>query len=155
MSVLIDVADAVTAELNGHVFSQEFTATRTYADWDEQLSTYELRSDVVPVASMPTELDTRGSVNYLCSVDIGIRKKLEAGDSDRVDAEIVDPLVRLIEEIHEWTIGKELNYDATWESTIFVAAYVPEHLRQNNQFTGIVRVTYSVSKCLEHSAESS
>jgi len=151
--MMIDVADAVAAELNGHSFSQEFTATRTYADWDEELTNSILRCDLVPVASMQTDLETRGSVSYLCSVDIGLRKKLDAGSGGHVTAATVDDLVRLVEEVHEWTIGRELDI-ATWDSTVLVAAFVPEHLRQMNQFTGIVRITYSVSKCLEHSAES-
>jgi hypothetical protein len=155
VSVLIDVADAVAAELNGRVFSQAFTAVRAYADLEEQLSNPGLRVEVVPVEHVPVDLQTRGSAVYACAADVVVRKKLAAAGSSTVKADEVDALVSLVEELHEWLMMRELAYEATWESTVLISAVVHHHLRQWNQFTGIIRVTYSISRCLKHSAESS
>lgn len=155
MSALIDISDSVAAQLNEHVFRLEFTAERAYADIDEEIAHEGLAVEVVPVERVPTELETRGSVHYLCSADVVVRQKLAVGEDGRVVSGDVDNLVALVEEIHEWLIARELANEATWDSTVVIAAVVHRHLREWNQFTGIIRVTYSLTKCLQRSAESS
>jgi hypothetical protein len=157
-SILIQVADAIAHELNGKAFSFEFEAARAYADFDEQLLSDMLRAEVVPVGPLPTELDGRYSVAYQCSADIVLRKRFTPDDMEQVsgmDAArvkpcVVDPYVALVEEINEWLIAKRLTdmEDAVWRETSIVAAVVHKHLREWQQFTGILRVTYDVSKCL-------
>ena len=63
-------------------------------------------------------------------------------------------MVKVVEELHEFFCGQrmdafsveEADRTATWESTEILAAYRKDHLRQNRQFTGIVRLTFRVVK---------
>ena len=158
-AVLIPVADALTAALNGHVFSQPVTWERTYADWDlplEKIS--DLRGDVVPVQDPKCELETRGSLVYSPAIDLVLRRKF-AGEhleqvpgveEHRLKKADIDPLVALVEEVNEWLATRELpTYaDAVWQAPTIVAAVVHKHLRLYQQFTGVIRIGYSVSKDL-------
>ena len=59
-AVVVDVADAVTAELNATSWSQNFEATRSYADWTDKLEDFnKLVVDVVPTQRgyAETEID--------------------------------------------------------------------------------------------------
>lgn len=160
-AVLVQVAEAVKDLLNGHTFSQPVQAERTYPNFSMELKDLNtLRVDVVAVGHPTSELATRGSVNYLCHVDIGIRKKFEREDREadtrRVSNEAIDPLVYLVEELHEFLCGEDqrrltnpAGLDATWSETKIRATYIKEHLKDWSQFTGIIRVGYEARKDLE------
>lgn len=161
-AVLVQVANAARQQLAAApplTFSQAFTPERSYADWDlplEQLD--QLLCDVVPVNNPKSELEERGAIQYLAQVDVVLRRKFQAAHQDagtgRVAIAQVDALVKVVEELHEFFCGErmdsfsveEANRTATWESTEILAAYRKDHLRQNRQFTGIVRLTFRVVK---------
>jgi hypothetical protein len=162
-AILVQVANAVTQQLTSApplTFSESFTPQRSYADWDlplEQISD-ELLCDVVPVNNPKSELEERGAVQYLAQVDIVLRRRFKLADQDtgtgRVPLALVDALVKVVEELHEFFCGErmtafspeEADRMGTWESTEVLAAYRKDHLRQHRQFTGIVRVTFRVVK---------
>jgi len=98
MSLLMDVADAVVAELNAGNFSQPFTATRRYDPRRPLKDLSTLRVDVVPSQpSMETTPTARDDVfQNDISVDVAVRKKFADGDFAELD-----PLMDLIEEITE------------------------------------------------------
>ena len=155
IDVLEKVATGVTSALAGGSFSQTFTAERSYADWElplDDAAADALRVDVVPVNNPETDLETRGQVNYKAAADIVVRKKLNVPEQDpstgRIAIGQIDALVALVLEIHQFFLAARLaNYDsAVWDKTEIRAAYVPKHLRQHRQFTGIVRVTFDVSR---------
>jgi len=150
MSALLEVADAIAAQLNSRVFRLPFTAVRSYADFDAAIDHDGLTVEVVPVENVPTELLTRGSVQYVCSADIVIRERLTFDASGQVKAQDVDDRVALIEELNEWLMMRQLDYDARWEATTIVAAVVHQHLREWNQFTGIIRIRYTLTRDLKH-----
>lgn len=140
MSVLLDTTDALAATLNEHNFSRPFTATRSYKDWEAERVTA-LTVDVLPVGLMHTEMETRGSLLYQPAVDVVIRQTVPIING-RVDADEVDALVSLVEEINEYIMGRD-----NWQSVVMNAVN-HQHLREWQQFTGLIRVTYQVSKCL-------
>jgi hypothetical protein len=159
-SVLIQTSDAVAAELNiptGHTWSLQFIAERTYADFDLPLEDDAIRGkllcDVVPVSRLITDLESRGgSVAYEPSIDIVFRKKFEPADAQEDDGRLtkaaVDELVALVEEVNEHFTPTALTTTdaATWKSTEIVAAVMHKHLREFNQFTGIIRLTFDATK---------
>ena len=157
--VLIDVADALTAELNAHTFTPAFTAERTYADWELPLAEGTpdtLRGDVVPASDPSFELDGRGFVVYTVPAVIIIRKKFPAAsiqqvtgfNATRVKLAEVDALVGLVEDLSEWLAERPLAAftEASWIETKIQAAIIHAHLRTNHQYTGIIRTTYEVTK---------
>ena len=77
MALVIDIADAVAALLNGEDadFSQAFTAQRKVRPSFELADLAELRVTVVPKA-VETSAATRGLSQYDVQVDVGIQKKL-------------------------------------------------------------------------------
>jgi hypothetical protein len=141
---LVKVAEAIKEELNRRPFTLPFDAVRSYETDTELKDLGTLHVDVVAV-NAPTSLDDRGSVGYACRVDIGVRKKLS-----QVDVDEVDRLMLLVQEIAESFIAIRLaSYPgAAWQSTDIRVWYVPRHLRELLQFTGIVRVEFAVSKTL-------
>ncbi len=158
-AALVYVADLVTAALNAHEFGEgvQFQAERSYADWDLALTDAdELHVDVVPVGHPTAVLRSRGSVTYEVTVNIGLRKRFTQGESEKSDGRItlaeVDRLVQLLEHIHELMCGwdkRSLATDVAWQNSRITDSFVPEHLRQNRQYTGLILLTYHVSKTLE------
>jgi len=141
MAVLLDVADAVVAELNGHTFAQGFTAVRTYVPQYELSEMNTLHVTVVPKSRTKT---AAGRVPRTSehTIDVAVQKKL-AGEGT-VDA---DPLMGLVEEIDAFfDIGKRL---ASYPNAVCVAVtnqpiFAPDHLEQMRQFTSVLSITFRV-----------
>lgn len=103
-ALLISLAKAVTSELDGGSFSQEFTPERSYGDWEMTLEDNDtLHVDVVPVKWTARKV-TQASYEYECLVDVGIRIRFLAQEAatGRVPVATVDPYVRLLEELAEF-----------------------------------------------------
>lgn len=158
-AVLIEVSDAVTAELQTAVDANEFAGLqfvpeRSYADWEEDLADLDcLHVDVVPVNYDATALDSRESVGYVCSVDVVIRQKFgqtKRLQSGKIDPEEIDALVLFVEKVHEYLCKLRLtDYDeAIWRETTIRSAYSREHLRTLGMFLGVIRVSFDVSERL-------
>lgn len=152
ISVLAETAAAVLDGLEKHTFSLPFQAERSYADWELQLEDLAtLKVDVVPVSSPDFTLETRGSISLSPQVDIVIRKRLgqEARRPDgRFIPEVIDELVLLTEEIAAYFATNRFEVTDSqpiWQNTELLSAYRPSHLRQYQQYTGIVRLTFTAS----------
>ena len=161
-ALLVQVADAVAELLTeaSFGFGLEFVAQRSYPPKDLELKALDtLRVDVVPVNHDESLLPTRGTVaEYVCSVDIGIRKKWRRperdADTGQVEQAEMDRLVELVEQIHDYLIDPAHRrlprgtaaLDATWEGTRIRATYIPRHYRELQQFTALIRVSYRARK---------
>jgi len=156
-SELVEISKAVTDDINSNVstFSVDFEeANRFYAgSLDEELKDLEvLHVDVVPVGYATSELDDRNHWLFRCSADIGVRKRFRYSERDQNTGRILsadaDCLVDLVQEIFEFFSPRTLsNYtQANWHECVIRAAYSKRDIRQHGQFTGIVRVTYDVTK---------
>ena len=93
-AVDLEIADAVVTALEAATLSKSIDPIRSYAEWDEALEEFdELHVDVVPLQTGPTtELDDRGSVEYACEIDIGVRYRF--GRSRRSQRLAVLPRMR-------------------------------------------------------------
>ena len=141
MARITDIADAVVAAMNGHTFSQAFTAARAYRPVFELQDMKDLRVTVVPKA---VELTTagRGLAQSDVQIDIGVQKKLAApGSTD--DAEI-DALMGLVQEIAEFIRATGRFGDAAWIKTDNAPIYSQEHLGELRQFTSVLTLTLRV-----------
>lgn len=157
---LSQVVEALRQQLedNAANFVRSFVPERSYADWDLALEDADkLHVDVVLVT---TEIQTNpisrhandvgGDVEYIVPIDVGIRQRFgqseEEPSSGRISVAEIDQLVLLETQIFEYLYQEELTTytAASWEDTRIVVACSREHLRQNRQFTGIIRTTYNV-----------
>jgi hypothetical protein len=162
-SVLVEAADAIVATLAAGAFSQAFTPVRSWAQWQRPFEIAEavgLQVDVVPVSALDNDLSTRKSVKYSPAIDVVVRKKFGPADLEEVPGENaarvkfsqVAELVALLEEIHQalkakrlGAAGPDLQGNVAWESDRILAAYMPTHLRNHHQYTGVIRLTYAVN----------
>jgi hypothetical protein len=149
-AVLVDVGDAIAAELNaaleeGEVFQGlQFTAEAGYADFKpEDLDDLDcLKVDVIIAGHDENDLDDRESVGYMCAYDVVVRKKFgerETEQSRRIDKAEIDRLVLFIEEIDQYFATRGFASGDWVDSKIrvTVSAY---HLREMRLFLGVVRV---------------
>ena len=156
-AVLVQVAEAIKSAIKDHDFGVTFDELeRNWADFNVEIEEIgKLRCDVVGVVHEACEFDSRGSLNYVCPVDIVIRKRFgqaDQTDCGRLDVKEIDRLALLVEQINEF-FCEEYNKrlpgfdDATWRSVDIRACASREHL-QKRMFLGVVRVTYDVHKAL-------
>lgn len=154
-AAIVRVADAVTAAISGNDFGVEFETERSYADWKQALEELDcLRVDVVPVIHNEADVSTRDNrVDYTCQVDVAIRKRFNQSDQNAVDGRVanseIDRLVLLVEQIFEFLTHpdrRRLSDSITWESAKVLWTCNRKDLRDNRQFTGLVRYTYDVHK---------
>lgn len=162
---LVRVADAITAELTtaqqdgAFVDLEDFTPERSYADWANDLDALEgLRVDVVPVTYEEAGLLNRGTIRYLCSVDVGVRRwfdrSKQEGSENRIKRSELDRLILFVQELHEFFckppdgVGRRLaTYEAAvWQDTKIRSTYSRKHLHSHRMFLGLLRVQYATSK---------
>ena len=170
-AIPILLADAVTTVINDAVadeyFAVDFTARRSYPDWDIDYKDLNGSSapavDVVFISGQSSggdtiELDSYESLNYQPSVDVCVRFRFEPSDRDTDDGRLlnasVDPLVKVIEQLHElFASGRQdslqLNVTtvADWVDST-VRAYVNQRRLREGMFEGVVRVNFSVTKAV-------
>jgi len=140
MSTIIDIANAVAAELNGGAFSRPIQAVRHYKPSFDLAEMKDLHVSVVP-RGMELSGASRSLAQTDVQIDIAVQQKLATGDAAEIDA-----LMRLVEEIADFFRTRRLSAcpGAAWVRTENVPIYSPEHLEQLRQFTSVVTVTFRV-----------
>ena len=139
MPLLIDIANAVAAELNDAELSLEFTAEVNLKPEFELKDLKELKVTVVP-KSLKFSGATRQESGREVQIDIGVQKKT-------ADTEQLAVLLQLVEEIAGIFDHKRL---AEYPKAVCVGienepVYDPEHLRQYRQFTSVVTLKFRVT----------
>jgi hypothetical protein len=133
---MIQVADAIVAELNAHAFSQTFTAARMYLPEFELKDLQTLHVTVVPrgVVINPA---ARHVNQHDIQIDIAVQKKTD------VTSEL-DALMGLVQEITLYFQQRRLTgyAQASWLKTEILPVYDPDHLREYGQFTSVATFTY-------------
>ena len=145
MSLVIDIADAVAAELNAappDTFSQAVTAARMVLPEFDLEDLAELKVTVVPKAVEITGAARSGS-QYEIAVDVGVQKKL----GQDLDTEVA-ALATLVEEISDYLCRRQLAQTpwAAWTAIRNEPVYAPEHLAGERVFTSVLTVTYRAMK---------
>ena len=142
MALIVDIAEAVVVELNAGQFSQAFTAQRLYRPQFDLAEMQDLHVTVVP-KGIETSIASRSSVQCDVSVDVAVQKKLQTEDADEID-----PLMNLVEEIADFFRGRKLSQypRASWIATANEPVYSPGHLEELRQFTSVLTVTFRVMR---------
>jgi hypothetical protein len=134
---VVAIADAITAELNGNVFSQPFTAQRQYLPIYDLKSMSDLRVTVVPKGVTSSSLD-RSRDNFDYQVDVGIQKKVPN------QIATIDALMLLVEQIGDYFRSNPLSSypGARFMNVENSLLYAPDHLQEMLQFTSVLTLTY-------------
>jgi hypothetical protein len=140
VSAIIDIADAVVAELHGHAFSQSFTPVRAYLPQYDLAEMKDLHVSVVP-KGVEIDVSSRTLAQHDYSIDIAVQKRLAGADQSEMDG-----LMGLVEEIADSFRQRRLTtYEqAIWIKTANVPIYAPDHLDQLRQFTSVLTLTFRV-----------
>jgi len=137
--VLIEIADAVVAELNAATFSVPLAAVRGYRPVFELGEMTALHVSVVPHGQSSKALDrNRDSFDY--SVDVAVQQKVEPTNAT------LDALMMLVEEIADHFRRKALpGFPAA--KCVEVKndpVYSLDHLEEFRQFTSVLTLTFRV-----------
>jgi len=142
MALVIDIADAVVAELAGGVFSQPIAPVRRVLPEYELADLKDLRVTVVPAAVEIADA-SRTLSQHDVRIDIGIQKKL----GKNLDTEVAQ-LCGLVDEIAEFLKRRPLQAApyAVWVKTANEPIYAADHLAEQRTFTSVLSITYRVLK---------
>ncbi len=141
-AVLIQVADAVKADLEAGTFSQQFTVRRAYRPTFDLAELDALRVTVVP-KSVDVINASRRADYFDCVVDVGIQKRVTPDDTQSVDV-MADFVAEIVNFLRHRTLAQMP--DAMWLRIRNEPAWVPEHLDEHRTFTSVVEVTYRVAR---------
>lgn len=139
MAIILDIADAVVAELNAHAFSRPVTAERHYLPRFDLQEMSGLRVSVVPRALVNKPLD-RGRDSFDYQIDVAVQQKIDLSKA------ALDALMVLVEEIADHFRKQPL---AAFPSARCIEVknepvYAQEHLAEFHQFTSVVTLTFRV-----------
>lgn len=139
MATIIDIADSVVAELNGHSFSQPVSAVRHYAPQFALTEMTTLHVTVVPQGISSTSLDrSRDTFEY--QLDLAVQQKVDPANPP------LDALMTLTEEIAEhFRAGGLASFPgARCTEVKNEPVFAPEHLTELGQFTSVITLTFKV-----------
>jgi len=143
MARATDLADAIVTLLNGHEFSQDFTAERQFRPRYEMRDLKTLRVTVVP-GGLEAERYSRTEDAETYRVGVAVQKKL--GDEANEEAEI-ETLLDLAEEIDLYLRAQRIDSpEAVWTGTEHPTLYDPDHLDQLRCFTSVLTLTYVTTR---------
>ena len=140
MAVIVELADAVVAEINNGTFSQPVTAVRHYLPQYDLSEMHELHVTVVPQEVRLAGGDrSRGQGDF--SIDVAVQQKLQRADNSEIDQ-----LTGFTEELMDHFRARRLGAypNAAWLRTDHRVLYAPEHVVELRQFTSVFTLTYRV-----------
>ena len=142
-SKVIDIADAVTEELNNPpvgAFTLAFVAARHYRPQFDLAELKVLRVSVVPrglaISSLSRSINQRE-----VGVDVAVQKKVNPADVAELDG-----LMALVGQIADYLCLRRLTSmpGAMWVKTENLPIYSPEHLETKQVFTSLLTFTFRV-----------
>jgi hypothetical protein len=137
MAVVLDIADAVVAQINAATFSQPVTAERHFQPKFELSEMTELKVSVVPRSLASKSLDrNRDSFDYL--IDVAVQQKTDMSQA------ALDALMTLVEEIADHFRTQPLTAYPNARCTVVKndPVYALEHLDEFRQFTSVITLTF-------------
>lgn len=129
----IDIAEAAVDALNGHTFSQAFTAARGYLTPEAFMKSTMLKC-VVMTVSLESEVDTRQADRETIVFGVALIQKL----TNALPATI-DPLIELVREVRAFFRDKNLA-GARVMKRRSQPIYEPDFLQQQNLFVGFIEI---------------
>jgi len=153
MGTLHDTADAVKELIDAGAYSKDFDIELAY-DTELLLEDAGTLQVIVVAAGLEVSVDSRYSLAYECSIDIAVRYRFgtdETDDDGKVNHNEVEAYLNLLEEIGEHLADPDNRVPsrktlASWIGNDIRMPYVPDHIRNQRQYTGILRARYRVDK---------
>ncbi len=141
MAAILELADAVVAELNANVLDTPPPAIRSFAPTYELTDMGTLHVTVVPRSEASETLD-RSRHDFRYELDVAVQKKLAGGDAE------IDQLVELAQDVADYFRGRR---PTGYPGAMCVGAKIQpivaaEHLLEFGQFTSIVTLTFRVAR---------
>lgn len=140
----ISIADEVKTLLTNGTFSMTCTVRRAYSPV-YQLTDSTLYVLVVP-RSRKREFVARTILSNDHEIDVGILKKLSSPES----LSEIDPLAGLCDEISTYLLDRSRRLLSTSKAGLVKVEtqllYSPEHIKELQQFTAVLRLTYKVTE---------
>ena len=141
MSLVLDIATAVAAELNAApagTFDVPVQAVCSVLPVYELTQMVDLKVTVVP-KGVQIDGATRATSQFDVQIDIGIQRKL-GSDLEADVAELLD----LVDQVAQYLRKRPLAAapHACWVSTANEPVYAPEHLADKRLFTSVLTLTY-------------
>ena len=136
-ATIVQLADAVVADLNAATFSQPFTAQRSYLPrWKlEELAT--IRVTVVPKDDVG-ERASRAQWQEDYQLDVAVQQRLGASETAQMDA-----LVLLGQELADYFKSRNPAGDlATLVAVAFAPLFDPDHLEKHKTLTTVLNLTF-------------
>ena len=136
-AAIVQLADAVVADLNAATFSQAFVAARAYIPrWKlEELAT--IRVTVVPKDDVG-ERASRAQWQEDYQLDVAIQQRLGANETAQMDA-----LVLLGQELADYFKSRNPAGDlATLVAVAFAPLFDPDHLEKHKTLTTVINLTF-------------
>ena len=136
-AAIVQLADAVVADLNAATFSQPFTAQRSYLPrWKlEELAT--IRVTVVPKDDVG-ERASRAQWQEDYQLDVALQQRLGANETAQMDA-----LVLLGQELADYFKSRNPAGDlATLVAVAFAPLFDPDHLEKHKTLTTVLNLTF-------------
>lgn len=148
-NILIELADAVVAELNATTFSQAFSAKRSYRPRFDRKELASLRVSVVPVVSS-TEVTGRAVTEVAPAVEVAVQKAIDGPE----DTATIDGLMGLLQEVQDHFLGGGLTLASGPQAACIGCTQVPgaeagysvKFLDELHAFTGIVRFNWKLGR---------
>jgi hypothetical protein len=137
VAVILDIADAVVAQINAATFSQPVTAVRHFQPKFELSEMTELKVSVVPRSLASKSLDrSRDSFDY--QIDVAVQQKTDMSQA------ALDALMTLVEEIADHFRTQPLTSypNARCTEVKNEPVYALEHLDEFRQFTSVITLTF-------------
>ena len=147
MAVIVDIADAVVATLNGTGLSQPFEAKRYYLPEFDLKDMGTIHVSVVP-AELEEEVADRSRDRAEYKIHVAVQKRVTKHDPPGFDQAAIDALMHLVQEIDDLFRHKPLlGYEqASWTKTENKPIYDPKHLKEHGQFTSLLVLTFRVTR---------
>lgn len=141
MATIIQIADAVVAQLNAATLSQPLNAARLYAPSFELPDMETLHVTVVPRGIASTSLDRKRD-SFSFDIDLAVQKKTDMAQAS------LDALMTLVEEIADHFRAEPLGSfpAARCVDVKNVPVYSQEHLDELRQFTSVLTLTFRMAR---------
>lgn len=147
-AVVLQIADAMVAEINAASLEQTVEAQRFYVPvYDLQKDLGSLKVSVVPKEIPQVQMMTRHSDDFTYNVDVAVQQKLPATAIALPDIiAFCDPLMLLMEQIIDLFRGKPLaavpGVECMGVANPFL--YAPDMLDEVRVFTSIATLTFKL-----------
>jgi hypothetical protein len=139
VATILQIADAVVAELNSATFSQSLTAERHYVPAFKLPDMYTLHVTVVPKSIASSALDRQRNT-FLYEIDLAVQQRTDQSPA------MLDALMTLVEEIADhFRVGPLASFPgARCVEVKNAPVFAPEHLNELRQFTSLLTLTFRV-----------